>query len=430
MPDPSYNRFSAIAIGGAFTNNIPTIYGGVSLDVSGHTAIRGNLYVSGSANIDVSGGGFSGTDLSLNGNIYLGGAIIPRNALNMFEVSANDVYINGTNGMTFVSNADMSFQPSGAGSLYFQPQGTGNLVFGTVNGGDIVSDAHGGSSYISRTGDVNFQADVSNINLVALGATGQINLQTGGGNITLDPSGANVICNAKLRLYDGIYSTNPGSIFQIDNADDFIFNGTNNTQLTLGFATDVTKKFTVGVDATNAFIGTSGTNMDLTLGASRFLQFNNPLFANYVYGDITSNKEIGFTQNTANPNTGSSYTGTASDTSTPAQVGTFTLPQPGVWLIQFDCRLTLNTGSDTITNREIVLSETSASLTKCAPAFHMADPIDDPAGSSGARQVYSFSGIYHNTAVGSKQLFINVIAQTSGSRTVTASGNFKFTRIA
>ena len=82
---------SAIGIGGTYVNNIPTIYGNVSLDVSGHTAIRGNLYVSGTANIDVSGGGFSGTDLSLNGNIYLGGGIYSRSS--QLEISANSLLI-------------------------------------------------------------------------------------------------------------------------------------------------------------------------------------------------------------------------------------------------------------------------------------------------------------------------------------------------
>ena len=111
-------------------------------------------------------------------------------------------------------------------------------------------------------------------------------------------------------------------------------------------------------------------------------------------------------------------------------MGTFSLPNDGVWLIQFDCKLNLNTGGDTIENREIVLSETSASLTKCAPGFHFRDPIDDATGSANPRQTYSFSGVYHNTSGGAKALYINVIASTAGSRTVTASGDYKYTRLA
>lgn len=409
MADPSYNKFSAIQIGGTFVNNIPTAsFGNVSLDVSGHTFLNGNLYVAGATNIS-GNGAFSGTDLSLNGNLYLGGVIIPRNATNVFEVSANNLYFDVSDNMAFYSRGDMVFQPSGAGSLYFQPQGTGNLVFGTVTG-DAVFDAYGDGNFVSQTGDLNFQS-------VA-------------GNITLDPSGANVNVNGKIRLSNGIYSTNLSSIFQIDNVDDFIFNGTTETQLTLGFSSDVTKKVTMGVDGTNAYIGSTGTNMDLTINASRYLTFNNPLYVGYVYGDITSNKEIGWTQNTTNPNTGTSYTGTASDTTTAAQVGSFSLPSDGIWLIQLDCLFTLNTGSDTITNKELVLSETTASLTPCAPGFHYKEPIDDAAGASGTRQVFCLCGVYHNNTGASRTLYINAIAQTSGTRTVTASGDYKITRIA
>jgi hypothetical protein len=151
----------------------------------------------------------------------------------------------------------------------------------------------------------------------------------------------------------------------------------------------------------------------------------------YAYADISrSNWQIGWTQNTANPNIGNTYTGTASDTGTPAQVGTFTLPSFGVWLIQFDCLLTLNTGSDTINNRGIFLSDTTASTTPCAPGFEMTDPIDDAAGSAGTRQTYSFSGIYHYTSFTVAAKFLNVYATTNGSRTVTASGSYKYTRIA
>jgi hypothetical protein len=92
--------------------------------------------------------------------------------------------------------------------------------------------------------------------------------------------------------------------------------------------------------------------------------------------------------------------------------------------------LTLNTGSDTINDRGITLSDTTASNTPCAPGFRMTDPIDDAAGSAGARQTYSFSGIYHFTEFTTAPKYINVFATTNGSRTVTASGSYKYTRIA
>jgi hypothetical protein len=60
----------------------------------------------------------------------------------------------------------------------------------------------------------------------------------------------------------------------------------------------------------------------------------------------------------------------------------------------------------------------------------MTDPIDDAAGSAGSRQTYSFSGVYHFTEFTTGPKYINVLATTNGTRTVTASGSYKFTRIA
>jgi len=338
--------------------------------------------------------------------------------------STNDIEVKSANGLTLRSTAaDISLSTITSGNVLIKPANHINMQ--TTSGNVNIQPF--GSVNFYPTSNVNIEP-TGNVNLVPV-AGSSINLTTNTSNINLTATSGNVVVDGKMRMNNGIYSTNGASIFQIDNAEDYIFNGPTNSQLTLGFATDTTKTFTVGVDATNAYIGSSGTNMDLTLGASRYLQFNTPLYANYIYGDITSNKEIGWTQNTASPNTGNSYTGTASDTTTPAQVGTFTLPNDGVWLIQFDCKLNLNTGGDTIENREIVLSETSASLTKCAPGFHFRDPIDDATGSANPRQTYSFSGVYHNTSGGAKALYINVIASTAGTRTVTASGDYKYTRI-
>lgn len=339
--------------------------------------------------------------------------------------STNDIEVKSANGLTLRSTgADISLATITSGNVLIRPANHLNMATGFGN----VNIQPSGNVNFYPTSNVNIEP-TGNVNLVPVTGS-SINLTTNTANINLTATSGNVVVDGKMRMNNGIYSTNGASIFQIDNAGDYIFNGPTNSQLTLGFATDTTKTFTVGVNATNAFMGTSGTNVDFTIGSARYLQINNPLYVGYSYGDITSNMEIGWTQNTANPNTGNSYSGTASDTTTPAQVGTFTLPNDGMWLIQFDCRLTLNTGSDTITNRVIVLSETTASTTKCAPGFHMDDPIDDAAGASGARQVYSFSGVYHNTSGGAKSLYINVIAQTSGSRTVTASGDYKYTRIA
>jgi hypothetical protein len=274
-------------------------------------------------------------------------------------------------------------------------------------------------------GNVNIQPSGS----VNLYPTGNVNIEPLD-HINLTPISGNVNLNGLLKVRDGIYSTNTlTNTLNITSPDVLFIGDSTGFQQTMR-GTDTTKTLTVGLDTTQAFIGTTGTNMDLSIDATRYLQLQKPIYVEYLYSDITaSNQHIGWTQNTANPNTGTTYTGTANDSVSPGQVGTFTLPSFGVWLIQFDCLLTLNTGSDTIINRGIFLSDTTGSATPSAPGFSMTDPIDDAAGGSGARQTYSFSGIYHYTSSTIANKYINVYAQTSGSRTVTASGSYKYTRI-
>jgi len=431
MTDASYNKFSAIAIGGTYVNNIPTIYGNVSLDVSGHTAIRGNLYVSGTANIDVSGGGFSGTDLSLNGNIYLGGGLYSRNALSSMDIYANTITKKSGNGTQ--TNLIEYYDVSG----YTTWEGQNNLTINTINGkyfnatsGDSMGfDASQNVTFISRNGITSFNAEQSSI---IFDASQNIDLTTRKGDIMLYPKNGvngNVFLEGKLHLLNGIQCTEASNTLTVRNTQYFDIYGLGITQLDLYPAGSTAKSVTLGLNVSTNFgyVGSAGTNVDFSISAGRYLRLTNPLYCDYTPVDITQNYQIGWTQNS---NTGNTYSGTASDSGTPNQVGTFDLPSFGVWLIQFNCLLTLNTGSDTITDKGITLSDTTASNTPCAPGFRMTDPIDDAAGGSGARQTYSFSGIYHYTTPGTAAKYINVYAVTSGSRTVTASGSYKYTRIA
>jgi hypothetical protein len=429
MTDVSYNKFSAIKIGGLYTNIIDTSYGLVSLDVSGHTLIRGNLYIEG-----VSGGGFSANDLSLNGNLTVGGFI--KSDILDFKGTSSILDVS-TGAQFFARSSDMWFESGGPGSLYFQTSGNGNVVFGAVDGAGIF-DVSGDSSFVSRNGTLTMQTDTQDILLYGSGSNSAIRLETISKDITLNPAGTgtsgNVIVNGQIQLSNGIKCTEPSNILTVTNSQYFDIYGTGGiTQIDLYPAGSTAKSVSVGLNTTTNFgyIGSAGTNVDFSIGTGRYIRLQQPIYVDYVYADISrSNWQIGWTQNTANPNTGTTFSGTASDTGTPAQVGTFTLPSFGVWLIQFDCLLTLNTGSDTINDRGITLSDTTASNTPCAPGFRMTDPIDDAAGSAGARQTYSFSGIYHHTAPGTAAKFINVFATTNGSRTVTASGSYKYTRLA
>jgi hypothetical protein len=435
MTDVSYNKFSAIKIGGLYTNIIDTSYGNVSLDVSGHTLIRGNIYIEGTANIDVSGGGFSGNDLSLNGNIYLGGDFYSSNVFSSMNIYANTITHKTSDGVDCMTQY-YNFAPDEV-----QWESNKNFTINTINGkyfnatsgAAMGFDASQNTSFTSRNGQISFLAEQGDM---LFDSSLSMNITSRQGDIDMYPrNGTNgsLILNGKLDLFDGITCREPSSILDIRTTDFLNVYGTAGSQINV-YQTGVTTKSTsIGYDASNniGFIGSGGTNVDFSISSGRYIKLTEPIYVDYAYADISrSNWQIGWTQNTASPNNGDNFTGTASDSVTPAQVGTFTLPSFGVWLIQFNCLLTLNTGSDTITNKGITLSDLTASNTPCAPGFRMTDPIDDAAGSASARQTYSFSGIYHYTSSTVAAKFINVSAQTSGSRTVTASGSYKYTRIA
>ena len=435
MTDASYNKFSAIAIGGTYVNNIPTIYGNVSLDVSGHTAIRGNLYISGTANIDVSGGGFSGTDLSLNGNIYLGGDLYSSNPFSSMNIYGNTITHYRSDGVQCMTQI-YDYGPDDVewrSNKNFTINSLDGKDFGVASGRNLGFDASLSTTFTSRNGYVGFLAEQGNL---LFDASVNMDIITRQGDIDMYPrNGTNgsLILHGKLDLFNGITCRETSSILDVRTTNNMNIFGTGGSQINLYETGVTTKSASIGYDsATNkGYIGSGGTNVDFTIGAGRYVRLTEPIYVDYAYADISrSNWQIGWTQNTANPNTGTNFSGTAADSVTPAQVGTFDLPSFGVWLIQFDCLLTLNTGSDTIINRGIFLSDTTGSATPCAPGFEMIEPIDDAAAGSGARQTYSFSGIYHYTSSTVAAKFINVYAQTSGSRTVTASGSYKYTRIA
>lgn len=307
---------------------------------------------------------------------------------NSLDVESLNISSSGTLS-SILSDVPLEIYTSGTGS-YINFASADNMGF----------DAQGTCNFISRAGTISFEAQGGPIifnNSGVTGASGDMELTSG--NVTTIQS--------TKQTYIKTTNTTDGNIF--------IQPATNR----------------------NVSIETTGTG-DINLTSTDLVNITAPNgidLKNQIYFDriptsseyTTDNTAIGFTNSI---NAGTAYSGTASDTTTPAQVGTFTLPARGAWFIQVSVKITLNTGSDTITNRTIAVSESSASSVEIAPCFIYADPIDDGAGSAGERQNICLSGIFHWTATATKQLFINAIVQTSGSRTVTVSGNIKYTRIA
>lgn len=221
---------------------------------------------------------------------------------------------------------------------------------------------------------------------------------------------------------DSANPTNTNGVFKVelDGANLLIFK-----DATSGFSSIVNS----GNSTINVGTGTIANNLKVygALNVANNATMNVPIIANYNPNLATSITMIGYTNSI---NTGVPFSGTASDTSTPNEVGSFILPCIGVWFIQISALITLNGSSDTITDRSIVLSETTKSLTECAPGFKYTDPINDAAGSAGPRQTIILAGVYHLVNSSTQKLCINAIATTSGSKQVTCSGNYKYTRIA
>lgn len=334
--------------------------------------------------------------------------------------ATNDIEVKSATGLTLRSTgADISLATITSGNVLIRPSNHLNLAtgFGNVN--------------IQPSGSVNFYP-TSNVNLEPTGniilapvAGSEILMTTNTSDISMTATGiGGKIYMSSRDNFDIRSEYGPLNINTI-NGGDITIQPATNRQLFLNSGSglgDITM-----TSAQNLILNPAAT---LSLNGPTAINMNNQVYLNRTPVSseyTTNNKALGYTNSI---NAGTTFSGTASDTTTPAQVGTFTLPSKGVWLIQFDCLLTLNTGSDTITDKIIVLSDTTASATPCAPGFYYRDPINDAAGSAGNRQSICFSGIYHFTETSTAPKYINVIAQTSGSRTVTASGSYKYTRIA
>lgn len=267
-----------------------------------------------------------------------------------------------------------------------------------------------------------------------------INQTTGDVNITLNTS------TQKVNIVRGTntinFSTNAGPALNSSSTSaPFIISagsGATSAGFTLNPAGGLGEGGEMDVGSTAYFgknVWIDGTNGGLKSFATNNIRIYNPFSYSYnpstiTWGSPSANTINGWTNSPTND--GQTYTGTASDNSTPANVGQIVLPAPGIWFLQVSALITLNTGSDTITDRTIVVSDVGTTDgTPCTVGFAYRDPIDDGAGSAGNRQQINFSGIYHfvDVSSGTRTLYINAIVITSGTRTVTVSGNYKYTRM-
>jgi len=335
MVDASYNRMSSVAIGGTYVNNISTIYGNVSLDVSGHTAIRGNLYVSGTTNIS-GGGGFSGTDLSLNGNIYLGGGLYSRSADSSFNIYANTItHKSGDGTVTYMNQYyDYSIDDiQWESHKNFTINTADGRYMNATSGGSMGYDASQNMSFISRNGQVSFSAEQADM---FFDASLGVDITTHNDDIYLNPRyGVNgkVILDGKLQLTNGIQCSEPSNILQILTTDFMNINGALGSQMNF-YKTGVTGNSTsIGYDSVLniGYVGSGGTNVDFSIDAGRYIRLQKPLYVDYTVSNITQTAQIGYQDSSSNTNNLPKATTRSMITLTNLPAGVWLLEGRGGW---------------------------------------------------------------------------------------------------
>ena len=297
--DVSYNKMSAIKIGGSNVDNIDTSFGNVSLDVSGSTLIRGNLFVLGTANIDVSGGGFSGNDLSLNGNIYLGNSLYSTATDGLFNIFSNTITHKSKDGATTFMLQDYAVGPDDIewdSYKNFTITSADGYYLNATAGSSMGYDASQNVTFTARNGVMNFYAEQ---NTMLFDASVSYMVNTYNDDIYLNPKASGtdglVVIDGGLQMSGNINCTSPSGILNINAADNIDVYASTGSQMNFYQSAVTTKSMAIGYDSTTSYgyIGSAGTNVDLSISSGRYIKMISPIYCSYVPTDITMNAQIG-----------------------------------------------------------------------------------------------------------------------------------------
>jgi len=157
-----------------------------------------------------------------------------------------------------------------------------------------------------------------------------------------------------------------------------------------------------------------------------FAMSENFLINQSSYSSMTAT-QLGYTiQKTFGPSILGDTTGTYTLIGSGQALGT----NAGVYLITCGFELT-NSGSDTVNNKALCLSLSSASGTPINNygAWRYYEEINDSMGSGGTRYIGTLCGVYTKTTTSAQTLYLNGFANTSGSQTISATGTCSITRI-
>ena len=197
-----------------------------------------------------------------------------------------------------------------------------------------------------------------------------------------------------------------------------------NSTVSIAAAASITGATTI-VGTTN--INTTGTSATNIGNATGDIDIIGDTTLNQTTYPSTNTLQIGYTiTKTFATTVLSDTTGTYSMVGSGQALGTV----KGVYLITCGFELT-NSGSDTMNNKAVVLSLTTASGTpvNAFGAWEYYDEINDSMGAGGTRFIGTLSGVYIKTTTSAQSLFLNGYSNTSGSVTISCTGNCSITRI-
>jgi hypothetical protein len=267
-----------------------------------------------------------------------------------------------------------------------------------------------------RSGDIRIGSGTS--------TTGAVLIGRNGGGVSIGTSGS-------TNTIDG--TTN------FDNGTHTIFGITNiNTTSTLATSIGNTTGALALTGGTVSIVGaTTITGATTTTGTATFsngfvsnntsYMSANMFISQTTYPSVVST-QLGYTiTKTFGPTVLGDTTGTFTVVGTGQALGT----DKGVYLITCGFELT-NSGSDTANNKALCLSLSTGSGTpvNANGAWEYYEEINDSMGSAGTRYKGTLCGIYIKTTTSAQSLFLNGYANTSGSDTLSATGNCSITRIA
>jgi hypothetical protein len=409
------------------------------------------------------------------------------NIMNITAVNPLTIQTGNTQNISIGSNMTntAAFQlggTAGGSATYTIASGnsqTGTISIGSGTGTKTMTVGGTGTTLNLKGSSVALGGDVSSGNIDIGGAltTGNLTLGSGAGQVNISTNAINsctvAICNNTSVNNNSICTIGKNSALRINNDTGDVNLSTAEVNAGgLTICTDATSTRTINIGRGNAISIANSATPTTTLtgsvrindGGSASSQIgNNSAIPVNIIGDVKINApsntqstsignltgtismlgDITLTQttypSTATTQIGYTITKTFATTVLGDTTGTFTVvgtgqalgTVKGVYLITCGFELT-NSGSDTVNNKALCLSLSSGSGTpvNANGAWEYFEEINDSMGSAGTRYIGTLCGVYIKTVATAETLYLNGYANTSGSQTISATGNCSITRIA